>query len=78
MPAFSRFWSALGTADFANMDASRVIAVLPLAATEQHGPHLPLSVDTDIAQAIVQAAAPLVPDEVPALFLPVQAIGYTH
>lgn len=77
MPAFSRFWSALGTADFANMDASRVIAVLPLAATEQHGPHLPLSVDTDIAQAIVQAAAPLVPDEVPALFLPVQTIGYS-
>ena len=29
--------------------------MLPLGATEQHGPHLPLSVDTDLAQAAVNA-----------------------
>ena len=77
MPALPRFWSALTTADFAQIDTARAIAVLPVGATEQHGPHLPLSVDADIAHAIVQAAAPLVADEVPAFFLPVQAIGYS-
>ena len=77
MPALPRFWSALTTADFAQIDTARAIAVLPVGATEQHGPHLPLSVDADLAHAIVQAAAPLVADEVPAFFLPVQAIGYS-
>ena len=31
--------------------ADSVLAV-PLGATEQHGPHLPLSTDTDIAVAL--------------------------
>ena len=37
-------------------DAS-AIAVVPVGATEQHGPHLPPSVDTLIAEAVVRAAA---------------------
>jgi creatinine amidohydrolase len=51
--------------------------VLPLAATEQHGPHLPLSVDADIAEGIVQAAIAHLPADLPALFLPVQRVGYS-
>ena len=53
MPTLSCFWSALTTADFVQIDTARAIAVLPVGATEQHGPHLPLSVDADIAHAIV-------------------------
>jgi hypothetical protein len=34
------------------------IAVLPVAATEQHGPHLPLSVDVDIVNGVLAAALP--------------------
>ena len=56
MNAPTRHWSDLSTADFAAIDRSRAIAVLPVAATEQHGPHLPLSVDTDIVNGVVQAA----------------------
>jgi len=77
MPTASRFWSDLTTADFASLDKSRTIAVLPVAATEQHGPHLPLSVDTDIVNGVVQAALPHIPLPLPVLFLPTQAVGFS-
>ena len=77
MNAPHRFWSDLGTADFAALDRPRAIAVLPVAATEQHGPHLPLSVDTDIVDGVVAAALPHIAHDLPALFLPTQAIGFS-
>ena len=73
----TRHWADLTTADFASLDLARAIAVLPVAATEQHGPHLPLSVDTDIVNGVVAAAVPHVPTELPALFLPTQAVGFS-
>ncbi len=74
----THFWSDLNTQDFARMDKSRVIAVLPLSATEQHGPHLPLSVDTDIVNAVIARSVPLLQTLAPSLpvyFLPTQAVG---
>ena len=74
----THFWSDLNTQDFARLDKSRVIAVLPLAATEQHGPHLPLSVDTDIVNAVIARSVPLLQTLAPSLpvyFLPTQAVG---
>ena len=76
-PPRSRLWPDWTAADFAALDRARAITVLPLAATEQHGPHLPLSVDADIAQGIVQAAIAHLPANLPALFLPVQCVGYS-
>ncbi|KPU94352.1 creatininase [Variovorax paradoxus] len=70
-----RFWSQLSTRDFAALDVAATVAVLPLGATEQHGPHLPLGVDTVLADGIVAAALPLLPAELPVLFLPTQQIG---
>ena len=71
----SRHWADCNTTDFAELDLARAVAVLPLGATEQHGPHLPLSVDTDLVNAMVdQALAHLDPaDQV--LVLPTQAVG---
>lgn len=77
MNAPTRHWSDLSTADFAAIDRSRAIAVLPVAATEQHGPHLPLSVDTDIVNGVVAAALPHLATDLPALFLPTQAVGFS-
>ncbi len=71
------FWSDLTTADFATLDTARAIAVLPVAATEQHGPHLPLSVDADIVNGVIAAALPHIAPGLPALFLPTQAVGFS-
>ncbi|MCU0762359.1 MAG: creatininase family protein [Hydrogenophaga sp.] len=73
----SRYWSELTTTDFDALDKSRTIAVLPVAATEQHGPHLPLSVDTDIVNGVIAASLPHLAADLPALFLPTQAVGYS-
>jgi len=72
-----RYWSDLSTADFSGLDLRRAIAVLPLAATEQHGPHLPLSVDTDIVNGVIAAALEHLAPDLPALFLPTQTVGFS-
>jgi len=71
----SRYWQDLGTADFAALDTAQAVAVQPLAATEQHGPHLPNSVDSDINNGILNAALALLPAEAPVLVLPPQMVG---
>jgi creatinine amidohydrolase len=75
----SRFWADWSTRDFAQLQASgavdRTIAVLPVAATEQHGPHLPLRVDTALVDGVVAACLPHLGADVRALFLPTQAVG---
>ena len=42
-------------------DAARLILAVPLGSTEQHGPHLPLSTDTDIAVAVCERLAEVRP-----------------
>jgi creatinine amidohydrolase len=69
-----RFWADLKSPDFAGLAAAGTIAVLPVAAIEQHGPHLPLSVDTDLVNGVIAHCLPHLRD-LPALFLPTQSIG---
>lgn len=75
----SRYWADLTTQDFAQRiatgEAAQTIAVLPVAATEQHGPHLPLSVDTVLVDGVVTAALPYLAPDLNVLFLPTQAVG---
>lgn len=70
-----RSWTAIHWPDIARGDPSSWIAVLPLAATEQHGPHLPLGTDVMIAEAYLAEVQRLLPADIPATFLPVQPIG---
>ncbi|GAC1602626.1 MAG: creatininase family protein [Ramlibacter sp.] len=77
MGTIHRFWADLCTRDFAALDPATAVAVLPVAATEQHGPHLPLSVDQTLVDGVVSAALPHLPDGLPVLFLPTQQVGYS-
>jgi creatinine amidohydrolase len=70
-----RDWTAIHWPDIAKEDAARWIAVLPLAATEQHGPHLPLRTDVLIAEAYLARVRELLPSRFPATFLPIEEIG---
>jgi creatinine amidohydrolase len=68
-------WTDIHWPDIDAAEASRWIAVLPLAATEQHGPHLPLATDVMIAQAYLARVRELLPADLPVTFLPVQPVG---
>lgn len=72
-----RFWSDLVTTDFADPRVGEWIAVLPIAAVEQHGPHMPLGTDTIIADGHVAATVARLPDDLPAVFLPTQAVAWS-
>jgi creatinine amidohydrolase len=49
-------WSQLTFEEIAELAQQGVVAVLPVGATEQHGPHLATGTDAVLAQAAVQAA----------------------
>lgn len=70
-------WADLRWPEVAALDPERTVAVLPLGATEQHGPHLPLAVDTAIAEAVLAAAAPHLPGDAPVYVLPTQPVGFS-
>jgi creatinine amidohydrolase len=70
-----RAWTCIHWPEIAAGDPARWIAVLPLAATEQHGPHLPLGTDVMIAQAYLARVHELLPADLPVTFLPLQPIG---
>ena len=71
----TKFWAEMTWTDFQARDMARAIAVLPVAATEQHGPHLPVGVDTFIMEGYIAKVIERVPDELAVLFLPVQNCG---
>jgi creatinine amidohydrolase len=78
----SRFWADLTSRHFAQLAASgavdKAVAVLPVAAIEQHGPHLPMSVDTTLVNGVVSASLAHLPANLPVLFLPTQQVGKSN
>jgi creatinine amidohydrolase len=70
-----RNWTDIHWPDIARLEPARWIAVLPVAATEQHGPHLPVGTDVMIAEAYLARVCELLPDNIPATFLPIQPVG---
>jgi creatinine amidohydrolase len=73
-----RYWSEMTSKQFSELDSERVIAVLPVGAIEQHGPHLPVSVDTCIIEGLIERVIALLPDDLPVSVLPTLAIGKSN
>jgi creatinine amidohydrolase len=80
-PFPSRYWCDCTARHFAAFkrsgDAASAIAVLPVAAIEQHGPHLPVSVDTTLVNEVIAASLPHL-GATNALFLPTQQVGKSN
>ena len=72
------WWSEYRAPEFEAIDPDRTIAVLPIAAVEQHGPHLPAGTDTLIAEGMLQTVIGLLPPDLDVRFLPVQAVGKSN
>lgn len=71
------FAEELTSPEFASLVGPQTIGILPIAAIEPHGPHLPLSTDCDIARGHLAALTELVPEGLDALVLPLQTIGHS-
>ncbi len=71
-------WAEYRAPEFVGIDAARTIAILPTAAIEQHGPHLPVGVDTMIAEGLLAQLRADCPDDLDIRILPVQAVGKSN
>ncbi len=74
----SHWWSDYTSEAFSQLERQDLIAVLPVGATEQHGPHLPMCTDTVTIEAVVAATIPKLPADLPVLFLPPIAYGKSN
>ena len=71
-------WTHLRAPDFQSIDPDRTIAILPTAAIEQHGPHLPVGTDTLIAQGMLAELRNQAPSDMDLRLLPIQAVGKSN
>lgn len=73
----NRDYSLMSETEINSADTSQWIAVLPLGAHEQHGPHLPFETDTIIANGMACALAERLGETLPVTFLPAEPVGYS-
>ncbi|MBW3098426.1 creatininase family protein [Pseudohoeflea coraliihabitans] len=72
------WWGDFAATEFDTIDANGTIAVVPVAAIEQHGPHLPLSTDTAIMEGMLATLIPQIPQDLDIRILPIQAVGKSN
>ncbi len=71
-------WGEYRMTEFDTVDPDATIAILPIAATEQHGPHLPVGTDALIADGMLMTAAAMLPENLDVRGLPLQAVGKSN
>jgi creatinine amidohydrolase len=66
------------TREEARTIGGETLAVFPVGATEQHGPHLPVGTDTFTVEHIARAAVAQIASEVPVVVVPTMPFGSSH
>jgi creatinine amidohydrolase len=72
------WWTEFSAPDFADIDPMRTIAILPIAALEQHGPHLPVGTDAILNGGCLEMLRPQIPEGMDVRVLPIQQIGKSN
>ena len=68
-------WDLCCSTDFDAVSPNNSIAILPTAAIEQHGPHLPVGTDSLIMNGMLDEFRKRCPNDLDPWILPIQQIG---
>ena len=71
-------WKDYRAPEWKTVDPMKTIAILPTAAIEQHGPHLPVGTDTIINEGLLDLLRARCPDDLDLRILPTQAVGKSN
>lgn len=72
------WWTDFAAREFEGLDPMETIAILPIAAVEQHGPHLPVGTDSIINASMLEMLTVCCPIDLDVRILPVQQIGKSN
>jgi len=78
LPGRAFYWAELRSKDFKDLDPEGTITILPIAAIEQHGPHLPVMTDSAIADGMIALLKERLPNNLSVLVLPMQYVGKSN
>jgi creatinine amidohydrolase len=78
MPRRKIWWTEFSAPEFQKLDPMKAIAILPIAAVEQHGPHLPVGTDTILNQGCLDLLAERAPADLDLRILPIQSVGKSN
>ncbi|MEO6012748.1 MAG: creatininase family protein [Devosia sp.] len=71
-------WTDFSAAEFDTVDPMHTIAILPIAAVEQHGPHLPVGTDMILNQGCLDLLIERAPADLDLRILPIQQVGKSN
>ena len=71
-------WTDFSAPEFDNIDPNKTIAILPIAAVEQHGPHMPVGTDMILNQGCLDLLIARAPADLDIRILPIQQVGKSN
>lgn len=72
------WWTDFSAPEFDSLDPMKAIAILPIAAVEQHGPHMPVGTDTILNQGCLDLLIERAPKDLDLRILPIQQMGKSN